>query len=176
MDSTVAILYRCCGNCIVDHRERRKLRSPAGVVIVPTLIKVLNNHFAGQKSRDEIEHLIFPLGVEPYICRQPCLARLQRLQKLENDLRELQSNILGSLDSLYPLLQPEPLTSSTRKRTPTQHIEPPPAKRLDIESPVARRQLKFVGALDVGKSPSVAVCRAACLIFVLNYNIPLAHV
>ena len=133
MDSTIAIFCRCCGDRIADHREQRKLKSPAGVAIVPTLIEVLNNHFLGQKSRDEIECLILSPGVEPYICRQPCLARLQRLKRLKNDLTELQTSIMGRLDSLYPLLQPtepEPLPRSIRKRTPTQHIEPPPAKRI----------------------------------------------
>ena len=144
--------------------ERRKLRSPAGAAIIPTLTKLLWSHFGDEKSAEDVQRLLFEQAVEPYICRQPCLARLQRLQRLENDLVEVKTSILGSFDSLYPpSLQPEQPTASTQllgKRTPTQaDVEPPPAKRIHTESPVARRHLNFAALdpSDVGKSPGVAV-------------------
>ena len=165
MANAAGIVCRCCGNSVTDHKERRKLRSPAGAAIVPTLTKLLRSHLGDKKSAEEPKCLLFPPSVEPYICRKPCLVRLQRLQRLEKDLVEVKTSILSSLDSLYPQsLQPEQPTASMQlleKRTPTQaNIESPPAKRTHTESPVAHRQLNFavLGPPDVGKSPGVAVC------------------
>ena len=76
-----SVFCRCCGNSIPNHRECRELRSPTGVTIVPTLAKLLQNRFAGQKSKHETERLIFfRFSV---VCRHPCLSRLQKIQKLE---------------------------------------------------------------------------------------------
>ena len=72
--------------------------------------------FARALLTEKTEQLVIPANTEAYICRQPCLQRLQRLQKLKKDVLELRTNILGSLDSLYPsqtLAQP---TSSCEVR------------------------------------------------------------
>ena len=82
------------------------------------------------------------------------------MQRLESDLVEHKTNSLGSLKSPYPQSL-HPSTQLLGKHTPTQaDIEPPPAKRMHTEYPVAHRQLTFaiLDPLDVGKSPGVAVC------------------
>ena len=160
MATVVGILCRCCGNSIKDHRERRKLKSPAGVAILPTLTKLLNKHFDSKMSSEEAEQVLFPPGTEPYICRQPCLAKLQRLQKMENDVVELKAAILCSFDSqsLRPAQHPTMSTQLLGKRTPTQAgIEALPPKRIHTETPIARKQLNFEVPPAVGKSPGVTV-------------------
>ena len=159
----MATVCRCCGSCIPDSRERRKLSSQAGVAVIPTLVGLLHVHFGGQKSHNDIERL---LTSERFICRQ-CLLKLQRLQKLKKDVVDLRANIVGSMEALYPSqIPPQPAESSADptsscvlgKRTSSQEVIPPPAKRALVTSPAARRQLHFsVAPPEVGKSPSVTV-------------------
>ena len=178
-----SILCRCCGNSIPNHRERRKLRSPAGVGILPTLVKLLGKRFAGRKNEDEVERLIFSeffsSGTEPYICRQPCLSHLQKLQKLEIDMLELQTSIMSSLGLLYPSEESadseEQIQLSRKRCTSVNDIQGPPTKRQLLESPPASRRLLFPKpeCSEIGKSPSVTVywklscmtlCRCRCMV------------
>ena len=36
-----SVLCCCCGNCILDSREHRKLSSQTGIAVVPTLVRLL---------------------------------------------------------------------------------------------------------------------------------------
>ncbi len=152
----------CCGKYIVDSRERRKLSSQEGAAVVPTLVGLLQERTDGQKSKEETERLLVPASSEGYICR-PCLRRLQKLQKLEKDVLVLRTDILGSLETLYPSqkaahAQPARSASCVQlgKRTSSHDSLPPPAKRAFLQSPVSRRQLQFaVAPPETGKSPTV---------------------
>ena len=66
----------CCDNSVSDKGDRRRLYSAAGQVV---LLEVVGSHFyAGQKDEYETQRLVIPTASEPYICRQPCLLRLQK--------------------------------------------------------------------------------------------------
>ena len=81
---SVHILHycRCCGTVIIDVRESRKVSSNTVRPLVPILIRLLGEHYYGEKTDTQ---LLLPSGSfeSVYICRQPCLYALQRFQKLE---------------------------------------------------------------------------------------------
>ena len=68
---------------------------------MPTLIRLLGEHYHGAKTDTEIQQLLLPRGSfeTVYICRQPCFNALQRIQKLETDLKVLHGDILNRFHS-----------------------------------------------------------------------------
>jgi len=164
---------RCCGRTIADSRERRKISSDAVRPLMPTLIRLLGEHYRGEKTDVEIQQLLLPTGSldGAYICRQPCLYALQRFQKLENDLKVLHGNILGRFASPYPQSDithdssdhTSVLGKHQRSGDDMEVDLDPPAKRVQTQ-PSARRRLLYAPSLpahavsEQSKSPAVTVC------------------
>ena len=142
---TPSTVCRCCGNAITNRREKRKISSNAVRPLIPTLIRLLGEHYHGEKTDSEIHQIWLPTGSldDVYICRQPCLYALQRFQKLENDIKVQHASILGRFASQYPVLDDHQgfhnqskrssvLGKHQRREDDTGMEVDPPAKRANI--------------------------------------------
>ena len=178
-DLTPATICRCCGTAITDARERRKISSNTVRPLVHILIRLLGEHYHGEKTDNEIQQLLLPSGSleSVYICRQPCLYALQRFQKLETDLKVLHGNIVKRLATQYPQSAVQSavdnITSECssllgkHQRADNDTDVNLPTKRASITTqPSARRRLLYAPSLPGDptaapkqpKSPAVTVC------------------
>ena len=158
-DSSAATC-RCCGATIIDARQRRKICSNTVRPLMPTLIRLLGEHYHGAKTDTEIQQLLLPRGSFEtfYICRQPCLYALQRFQKLETDLKVLHGDILNRLATQYSQSAVQSavdnITSECtsllgkHQRADNDMVANPPTKRSSVTTqPSACRRLLYAPSL-----------------------------